>query len=164
MKSAFLFFFVLIVTLQIEPLSAGDRFVLQKTDRLKALSSPSQTGSTDSLSSEQAVPYFQISRAEILPDSLVHADTYSFFGGLLPKTKRDYTRSGLMVTAVLSNWVSFYLKRQADTYYGKYRHSVSLKDINYYYDKTSAFDRYSNALLIVSGVALSAYLYLLFSD
>ncbi len=168
MKSGILFFILLFTTLHITTVRAGDSFGLHPADSLasgaEAVSFKMHTAKQDSFSVNRACSFFQISRPQTLPDSLIHTNTHSFFGGLLPKTKRDYTRRGLVVTAILSNWASFYLKRQADNYYGKYQRAASLKNIHHYYDKTAEFDRYSNAMLIVSGVALSAYLYFLFSD
>lgn len=127
-------------------------------------STAAQAQIPDSLSLSATPSSFQISKAQPLPDSLIHFNSPSFFGGLFPKTKQEYTRRGLLTTAILTNWVSFYLKRRADDYYGKYRRASNIRKLTSYYNQTAEFDRFSNAMLLVSGVALTAYLYFIFSD
>lgn len=73
-------------------------------------------------------------------------------------------KNTLIITAITSNWLSFYLKRQADDYYDKYRAGSNLKKINNYYDKTQQFDTLSGVMLGVSAAALSTYIYLTLSS
>ncbi len=168
MRSGILICFVLVMALQITTARAGVRPGLYIADSLKsgaeADSVKMQSDKQDLFPVKYSVPYFQISRSQILPDSLIHQNRVSFFGDFFSQNRRTYTRRGTLAAAILANWAAFYLRRQADDYYGKYRHADRLKDINTSYDKTAEFDRYSNAMLVVSGVALSAYLYFLFSD
>ncbi|WP_456439169.1 hypothetical protein [Caldithrix abyssi] len=74
---------------------------------------------------------------------------------------KKYLQPGLAALALTCNWGSFYLKRVADDYYDQYRYTSDLQKMNHYYDRTRQFDRLSNALLTVSVVALSVYLYLI---
>jgi hypothetical protein len=73
-------------------------------------------------------------------------------------------KNTLILTAIATNWLSFYLKRQADDYYDKYRAGSNLKKINNYYDKTQQFDTFSGVMLGVSAAALSTYIYLTLSE
>lgn len=74
---------------------------------------------------------------------------------------KTHYKAGLAATAVVSNWLSFYMKRRADDYYRKYQCSSSLDRINYYYDRTERYDRYASILLGVSTAATTTYLYIL---
>ncbi|RLD16946.1 hypothetical protein DRI50_00620 [candidate division KSB1 bacterium] len=77
---------------------------------------------------------------------------------------KHWLKPGLAATTILSNWASFYLKRRADDYYRKYRHTSDLHQIKTYYDRTRLFDHFSNALLTVSVASLSGFLYLLITE
>jgi hypothetical protein len=81
-----------------------------------------------------------------------------------PSPFRKYLKPGLAVTAVASNWLSFYLKRKADDYYDKYHSSSDLNRMNRYYDRTEQFDLYSAVMLGVSTAATVTFFYLLLSD
>lgn len=81
-----------------------------------------------------------------------------------PSLFKRYLKPGLVVTAITTNWLSFYLKRKADDYYDKYQSSSEVSRINHYYDKTEQFDMYSSVLLGVSTAATASFLYLLLTD
>lgn len=83
------------------------------------------------------------------------------FSSLFEKKRR---KPALIITAVAANWLSFYLKRRADTYYDRYRKASSLSDMRRYYKASSDFDRYSVATLSLSAAAMSIFLYLLISE
>ncbi len=73
-------------------------------------------------------------------------------------------KPGLAAVTVASNWASFYLKRRADDFYRTYQKTSDLKKIDAYYHKTRVYDAVSNALLGLSTLSVSAFLYLLISD
>lgn len=81
-----------------------------------------------------------------------------------PSLFKRYLKPGLVVTAISANWLSFYLKRQADDYYDRYQTSSDISRINRYYDKTQQYDTISNVLLGVSTAATVSFLYLLLTD
>lgn len=78
--------------------------------------------------------------------------------------KHPKLKTGLILSAIAANWLSFYLKRQADDYYKDYRSASNLSKINNFYDKSRKFDTYSNIMLGVSAAALSSYIYLSLKD
>jgi len=78
--------------------------------------------------------------------------------------KHEKLKTGLIFSAIAANWFSFYLKRQADDYYKKYRSASDLSKINNSYDKSKQFDTYSSILLGVSAAALSSYIYLTLTE
>ncbi len=73
-------------------------------------------------------------------------------------------KPGLAAVTVASNWASFYLKRRADDFYRNYQKTSDLKKIDTYYHKTRVYDAVSNALLGLSTLSVSVFLYLLISD
>ncbi len=77
---------------------------------------------------------------------------------------RGKVKTGLIITAVAGNWLSFYLKRQADDAYDRYRSASDLGRINDAYDKTLLYDDLSAATLGIATAALSAYIYLELTD
>lgn len=77
---------------------------------------------------------------------------------------RKYLRPGLVVTAVATNWASFYLKRKADDYYADYQKTSDISKLNRYYKKAADFDIYSSVLLGISATALATYFYLMIFD
>lgn len=81
-----------------------------------------------------------------------------------PWTVKRYFKPALLIGAVASNWASFYMKRRADDYYGKYQRAASLDQINHYYDKAGEFDVYATVLLGVSVAAIGIYFYTILSD
>ncbi len=87
-------------------------------------------------------------------------------GSVLQKSSnlKAYLKPALIITAVASNWASFYLKRKADDYYDIYLETSSLSKLNQYYDKSADFDAYASVMLGVSVAALSGYLYLLLTE
>jgi len=118
----------------------------------------------DSLTICPADSFFQISTLHILPDSLIHYEHRNGFESMYPEFKKMYVRRGLLATTIVSNWAAFYLKRQADDYYRQYQRASELGQIKHYYNKTARYDNYATAMLIISGAALTAYLYFLFTD
>ncbi|KAA3617240.1 MAG: hypothetical protein D8M58_03360 [Calditrichaeota bacterium] len=77
-----------------------------------------------------------------------------------PIMKRTKLKSGLLISAIAANWLSFYLKRQADDNYKNYRSASNLSKINNYYDRSKQFDNYSSIMLGISVAALSSYIYI----
>ena len=100
----------------------------------------------------------------LYPDSVVHVKQISGFRDLFPSAPKAYMKHGLLVGSIASNWLSFYLKRQADIYYDKYKRSNNLSKLNYYYDKTSRYDAYATTMIVVSGVTLVSYLYFILRE
>lgn len=168
MKPGLLFFLYLFLTLHLAVAASGNQLDLHLADSLiyttQTDSVKMESAKQDSFFVDYSVPYFQMSPPQILPDSVIHQKKISFFRDFFSQNRGTYTRRGTLAAAILANWAAFYLRRRADDYYGKYRRANRLKDIQTFYDKTAEFDRYSNAMLVVSGVALSTYLYFLFSD
>ena len=84
---------------------------------------------------------------------------------IYPKSKTSFfkrvVQPSLIVTAIAANWASFLSKRKADEFYLKYQQTSELSKMNYYYDKTTEYDRYASVLLGVSAATLSTYLFLL---
>jgi hypothetical protein len=78
--------------------------------------------------------------------------------------KHSEVKTSLILSALAANWLSFYLKRQADDYYKDYRRASSLAKLNNYYTKTRDFDVYSNIMLGISAAALSSYVYLTLTE
>ncbi len=78
--------------------------------------------------------------------------------------KHSKLKTSLILSALAANWLSFYLKRQADDYYKDYRRASSLAKLNNYYTKTRDFDVYSNIMLGISAAALSSYIYLTLTE
>ncbi|MGD9898170.1 MAG: hypothetical protein AB7T22_03485 [Calditrichaceae bacterium] len=81
-----------------------------------------------------------------------------------PNGIKRLIKPGLVITAITSNWLSFYLKRMADDHYDSYRNTSNLSDMRRNYNKAKDFDNYSSIALGVSAAALSTYLYLLIFD
>jgi hypothetical protein len=73
-------------------------------------------------------------------------------------------KTGLLIGAIAANWVSFYLKRQADDNYSKYTHASNMDAINRYYDRAADFDKASTLMLSLSAAVLTGYIYLSLSE
>ena len=84
---------------------------------------------------------------------------------IYPKSKTSFLKRivhpSLIVTAIAANWASFLTKRKADEFYLKYQQTSQLGRMNYYYDKTTEYDRYASILLGISAATLSTYLFFL---
>ena len=78
--------------------------------------------------------------------------------------KRKYFKPGILATAVIANWASFYVKRKADDYYDNYLETSDLSKMEAYYNHSSDYDIYANILLGVSATALTLYFYYLITD
>ncbi len=89
---------------------------------------------------------------------------YSGNGYQPPIIKDTRLKTGLIISAFAANWLSFYLKRQADDYYHKYKSSSNGSKINDYFDKSNKLDTYSSIALGISAAALSSYIYLTLTD
>ena len=100
----------------------------------------------------------------LLPDSVVHVKEISRFRDLFPSAPKSYLKHGILVGSIASNWLSFYLKRQADMYYDSYKQSNNLSQLNHYYDKARRYDNYATTAIVVSGVALATYVYILIRE
>ncbi|MGD9486733.1 MAG: hypothetical protein AB7W47_01805 [Calditrichaceae bacterium] len=81
-----------------------------------------------------------------------------------PNGIKRLVKPGLVITAITSNWLSFYLKRIADDHYDSYKSTSNLSDMRRNYNKAKDFDNYSSIALGISAAALSTYLYLLIFD
>lgn len=69
-------------------------------------------------------------------------------------------KNGMILGAVASNWLSFYLKRLADSHYKKYRNASSTHNINKYKNNFKDYDLYSQITLGISSALLSGYIYI----
>jgi hypothetical protein len=76
----------------------------------------------------------------------------------------QWLHEGLIITSLASSWLSFLLKRNADTNYEKYMHSAVPEDIKKYYDRTVRFDHYAEISFTVSLISLAGYFYMLLSE
>ncbi len=74
------------------------------------------------------------------------------------------SRPILLSATVITNWLAFYLKRQADESYRKYNRTSDLSAMNHYYAKTRQLDLYSNIALTVSAASLLTFFYLLIEE
>ncbi len=73
----------------------------------------------------------------------------------------NWQKPALIFTAVVSNWLSFYLKREADDAYQRYRTTSDLSEMQRFYNRTRDLDHLSSMMLGVSVISLSGYFYLL---
>jgi hypothetical protein len=98
--------------------------------------------------------------AQTLPKTTTYSET-----GFQPSIRKHTSlKTGLIISVIAANWLSFYLKREADDYFRDYKSASNLSKINNFYDKSKQFDRYSNIMLGISTVALSSYIYLTLTD
>ncbi|MBD3223529.1 MAG: hypothetical protein GF313_02295 [Caldithrix sp.] len=77
---------------------------------------------------------------------------------------RSWQKPAILVTAVATNWLSFYMKRKADDYYEKYKATSDVDKLERYYNRTKYFDTASNVFLGIATLTLSGYLYLLLTS
>ncbi len=75
-----------------------------------------------------------------------------------------WIKNSLIISAVVTNWLSFYMKNRADDSYEKYKSASSLDKIDKYYKRTTLYDNYSNVLLGVSLATLSGYIYMTLTE
>lgn len=73
-------------------------------------------------------------------------------------------KRGLLVGAIAANWLSFYLKRRADSYYSRYQSVNNLSQIRNNYHRSQQFDNLSSAFLGLSVAALGTYIYLIVNE
>ena len=107
---------------------------------------------------------FQISQPQILSDSLIRHREFYILNRISNSLGKSYSQQGLLATTILANWGAFYLKRKADDSYGQYLKAGNKSQIQTYYQQASRYDDYATAAIIVSGAALSVYLWFLFND
>lgn len=81
------------------------------------------------------------------------------FLGFISK-KHLKSKFSLLALSVASHWASFYFKNLADSNYDNYRQSADPARIDYYWDRTKKFDRYSEISLAVSYASLAGLMYL----
>lgn len=122
------------------------------------------SAATDSNQTALETPIFQISHGQILPDSLVEHRDFSALNRMTHSLGKKYYRQSLVATTVVANWGAFYLKRRADNYYQQYLKAGNKNQIQKYYREATRYDNYATIALVVSGAALSAYLWFLFND
>lgn len=78
--------------------------------------------------------------------------------------KTTYLKNSLLFSAIVTNWLSFYLKREADGYYKQYGQAQSGNDIRKFKKKFNDYDDYSQIVLGISSAILSGYIYLSLTD
>jgi len=160
MVPVILFFLVAAVPAQITSLKFTSAQVSESNPSEQTL----QYTPADTFSLEQADIPFQISPIRMLDDSLIQEEQPFTFTYLADQTKKINLKNSMLLTSVFANWTSFYFRGKADAYYEKYQKAGNKKSINSYYNKTGTFDNYATAALVISGVTLTAYLYLLFTE
>ncbi len=88
----------------------------------------------------------------------------NFWAKVRFRNTRQYSKPVLLSTAVLTNWLAFYLKRKADDNYRKYQQTSGLSEMKNFYDKTRQLDLYSNISLSVSAASLLSFFYLIIEE
>jgi len=73
-------------------------------------------------------------------------------------------REGLVVTSLISSWVSFYYKRQADQAYAKYQVTADSRERFALWSQTQQYDTFSEIAIGVSAATLGTYFFLLLID
>jgi len=129
----------------------------------KGHSSP-DSSAYDSTFTGFEINHFQISQPQILSDSLIQHREFSALNRISNSLGKSYSQQSLMATTILTNWGAFYLRRMADDSYRQYLRAGNKNQIQKYYSRASRYDDYATAALVVSGAALSAYLWFLFND
>lgn len=119
---------------------------------------------SDSLTLGKTNIPFKISSVQVLDDSLIVASEQNNFEFTKIKNKYINIKNSLLFTSIVANWTSFYLKGRADNYYDSYQQAGGAASAKHYYKKTEQFDDYSTAVLIISGVTFTIYLYYMLTD
>ena len=73
-------------------------------------------------------------------------------------------REGLVVTSLISSWVAFYYKRQADQSYSKYQVTSDSRRRFALWIQTRQYDTIADIAIGVSVTTLSTYFFLLLTD
>lgn len=77
---------------------------------------------------------------------------------------RKHRRPLLLVATVSSNWLAFYLKRQADQAYDTYLRSGKINDMNREYELSQTLDGVSNVFLGISTASMLGFFYTIYQD
>jgi len=86
---------------------------------------------------------------------------------LTPKPQNfwyKHRRPALLITTITSNWLAFYLKRQADQAYDAYLHSGKVGEMNHHYERSQILDGASNVFLGLSTVSMVGFLYFTYRE
>ncbi len=83
---------------------------------------------------------------------------------LLGGTKVNWLRESLVLTSFVSSWAAFFFKRKADDLYTQYQGASIPGRIDYLYNETQKYDRYSEVALGVSAVSLGVYIFILVTE
>ena len=78
--------------------------------------------------------------------------------------EKSYLKDGILMGAVAANWLSFYIKRVADSYYKDYKKASSLSGLKKNKNKYQDFDLYSQITLGLSSALLTGYIYLTITE
>jgi hypothetical protein len=81
--------------------------------------------------------------------------------GKQDKKYLSWKKEGLIISSIVTSWMAFLLKRQADHYYDKYKTTSNPALIERYYDNTKKYDLYADIALGVSIISLGTYFYYL---
>ena len=150
-------------TNQVYPLSPGKYFFKARPAISYSWPSIVVIDSMNVFSGDTTV--FKLKQAEYLEEQKILSSTitkpilYSEKDYIPKYENKNSIKTTLIISAVTANWISFYLKRRADSYYENYQSSSNLKKINHYYDQTKLYDNLSGIMLGVSVAALSTYIY-----
>jgi len=83
---------------------------------------------------------------------------------LLGGTEVNWFKESLVLTSFVSSWAAFFFKRKADNLYLQYQGAAIPSRIDYFYNETEKYDRYSEVALGVSAVSLGVYLFILMTE
>jgi hypothetical protein len=81
--------------------------------------------------------------------------------GKQDKKYLSWKKEGLVISSIVTSWMAFLLKRQADHYYDKYTTTSNPALIEKYYNNTKKYDLYADIALGVSIISLGTYFYFL---
>lgn len=118
------------------------------------------TNDTVFYSLEKNVSVYESSLSQAAPTITLYSNK-----NILPNiSDTSYLKDGLILGAIATNWLSFYLKRIADSHYGKYKKAGSSADIRKHKNNFRDFDLYSQIGLGVSSALLTGYIYFTLFD
>ena len=76
----------------------------------------------------------------------------------------NWFKESLVLTSFVSSWAAFFFKRKADDLYLQYEGASIPSRIDYFYNETEKYDRYSEVALGISAVSLGVYLFILITE
>ena len=154
--------FVIILGFYSNLYCAGFRNILLQSVQPDSTTGQFLTG--DSLNLGKTNIPFKISPVQVLDDSLIVAGEHNNFELTKIKNKYINIKNSLLFISIAANWTSFYLKGRADNNYDSYKKAGGASSAKHYYQKTKQFDDYASAVLIISGVTFTIYLYYMLTD